>query len=105
MATSTNSGEVVLKHGQEEFRYFFNNLKGKPSEIANMEWLQNSKRISEHLYLTIDSNRTSFILFDTKIKCYDVIPYNDNWAVQDLAMGKLTEYQLKELLQLTNPSD
>ena len=105
MATSTNSGEVVIKQGKEELRYFFNNIKGKPSEISEMEWLQNSKRISEHLYLTIDSNRTSFILFDTKHKCYDVVPFNDNWAVQDLAFGKLTEFQTKELLQLTNPSN
>ena len=59
-----------------------------------MEWLQNSK-INDFI-VTIDSDRTSFVIFHRK-QLYDIIPYNDNWAVQDL-VEEVSEKQL-ELLQ------
>ena len=40
MATSTTSGEVRLNNDA----FLFQNLANKPSELAEMEWLQNSKK-------------------------------------------------------------
>ena len=42
LATSTNSGEIVLIKNSVEYRYYTNQLPGKPSELGDMEWLQNS---------------------------------------------------------------
>ena len=93
MATSTASGEVRLNDNT----FLFQNLANKPADLAEMEWLQNSKKINDFI-VTIDSNRTSFVIFHPEKQLYDIIPYNDNWAVQDLVEGKVSEKQL-ELLQ------
>ena len=93
MVTSTASGEVRLNNDA----FLFQNLANKPAELAEMEWLQNSKRINDFI-VTIDSNRTSFVVFHPKKQLYDMIPYNDNWAVQDMIEGKVSEKQV-ELLQ------
>ena len=92
MATSTASGEVRVN----DDTFLFQNLANKPSELAEMEWLQNSKRINDFI-VTIDSNRTSFVVFHPEKKLYDIIPYNDNWAVQDMIEGKLSATQLEQL--------
>ena len=42
LATSTNSGEIVLIKDTIEYRYYTNELGEKPSELGEMEWLQNS---------------------------------------------------------------
>ena len=96
MATSTASGEVRLN----DDAFLFQNLANKPAELAEMEWLQNSKRINDFI-VTIDSNRTSFIVFHPEKKLYDIIPYNDNWAVQDMVEGKLSAIQIEQLQSLS----
>jgi hypothetical protein len=102
MATSTNSGEIVVIKDDEEKRYFTNNLSGKTIELDQMEWLQNSI-IVDHLIITIDSNRTSFIIIDPQNERYDIIPYNLDWAIQDMVCGKLEQKQ-KSILQQTSLS-
>ena len=99
MATSTASGEVRLN----EDAFLFQNLADKPTELGEMEWLQNSKKINDFI-VTIDSNRTSFVVFHPEKKLYDTIPYNDNWAVQDMVEGKISKKQLAllRLLSLSN---
>ena len=67
-----------------------------------MEWLQNSI-IVDHLIITIDSNRTSFIIIDPQNERYDIIPYNLDWAIQDMVCGKLEQKQ-KSILQQTSLS-
>lgn len=96
MATSTASGEVRLN----DDTFIFQNLANKPAELAEMEWLQNSKKIKDFI-LTIDSNRTSFVVFHPEKKLYDIIPYNNNWAVQDVDEGKLTAIQIEQLKSLS----
>ncbi len=103
LATSTNSGEVVLIENEEENRFFFNGINGKPSELGEMEWLQNSILIKD-IIITIDSNRTSFVLFSPKKRMYDIIPYNNDWAIQDLVCGEISCHQkglLKNISQST----
>lgn len=96
MATSTGTGEVVLK-GDEEVRYQFINLEGKPEILGDMEWLQNAK-MHNGFVITIDSNRTSFVIFDPVNKWIDIIPYDNNWAVQDMVVGVLDDEQ-REMLR------
>ena len=99
LATSTNSGEVVCVQEQHETRYFFNNLPGKPIELGEMEWLQNSILVNE-MVITIDSNRKSFIIFDPIKKLYDSIPYDKDWAIQDMVCGSLDDVQISLLKEI-----
>jgi len=96
MATSTASGEVRLNDDS----FIFQNLADKPVELGEMEWLQNSKKIKDFI-VTIDSNRTSFVVFHPKKQLYDIIPYNDNWAVQDMVEGELSVVQIDQLQSLS----
>ena len=96
MATNTASGEVRLNDDV----FLFQNLERKPQELGEMEWLQNSKKINDFV-VTIDSNRTSFVIFHPQKKLYDMIPYNDNWAVQDVVEGKISNKQLVLLQSLS----
>ena len=100
MATSTNSGEIVQMSNGIEKRYFSHNLLGKPSSLKDMEWLQNSIKIDQHI-LTIDSNRNTFIIFNPILEMYDCIPFDPNWAVQDMTVGKLSAPQQKLLSNLS----
>ncbi|MBF45881.1 MAG: hypothetical protein CMD38_06385 [Flavobacteriales bacterium] len=92
LATSTNSGEVVLIKDGVEYRYYTNELEGKALELVDMEWLQNSIIVDDNI-ITIDSNRTSFLIFNPDKELYDLIPYNMNWAIQDMVCGILTHEQ------------
>ena len=96
MATSTASGEVRLN----DDTFLFQNLANKPVELEEMEWLQNSKIIKDFI-VTIDSNRTSFVVFHPEKQLYDIIPYNKNWAVQDMVEGKLSAIQIEHLQSLS----
>jgi hypothetical protein len=86
MATSTRSGEVILQGSEEEQSYSFINLSSKPKELGSEEWLQNSKRLPDGSILTIDSNRTSWVIFHPEKKLLDMIPYPKNLAIQDLVL-------------------
>ncbi len=84
LATSTRSGHVVVQEKHLETRYSFRELDAKPVGLEGEEWLQNSKVLSDGSIITIDSNRTSFVIFHPEKKVYDLIPYPDNIAVQDM---------------------
>lgn len=103
-ATSTGSGEVVFQANNKKSIYSFKDLKGKPDFLADMEWLQNSKSIGDNI-ITIDSNRTSFVIFNRKTQQMDIIPYNSNWAIQDMVQVKLSEHQEDLIRSLNNPSN
>ena len=81
MATSTATGEVVFSRDN---RLSFVNLPGKPDELASLEWLQNSAPFDDCI-ITIDANRNSFVLIDPDNSLYDMIPFDPNWAIQDIA--------------------
>ena len=68
-----------------------------------MEWLQNSILVDDFI-ITIDSNRTSFLIFSPDKGLYDLIPYNMDWAIQEMVCGTLTQEQ-KVLLQETSLSN
>jgi len=81
MATSTASGEVVFSDGKV---FSFNSLIGKPKELSNMEWLQNSAPMDDSI-VTIDANRNSFVIFNPELELLDMVPFNPDWAIQDIA--------------------
>lgn len=90
-ATSTSSGEVVIKGNNGTIqRIDFSQLPGKAEGLGKLEWLQNSIAIDENRFLTIDSNRNQFIVFDIVAEKYDAIPYDDDWAIQDIVVHSLT---------------
>ena len=96
MVTSTSDGEVRINDDV----FFFKNLPNKITDLINLEWLQNSKKIDDFI-ITIDSNRTSFVIFHPVKKLYDMIPYNSNWAVQDMVQAELCQSKLELLKSLS----
>lgn len=92
MGTSTGSGELVIGDHKEQQRYDFRNLQGKPEYLGNMEWIQNSIIVDENI-ISIDSNRNSFVIFNPEKKLIDFIPYDNNWAVQDIAITEVSKKQ------------
>lgn len=86
MATSTASGEIVMQDENLQQRLQFKGLPGKDSELEDAEWIQNCA-LHENLLIAIDSNRTSIVIADPQLKVFDIIPYNNNWAVQDLVVS------------------
>lgn len=96
MATSTTSGEVVLGDLKNNKRYQFQQIEGKPEELSGFEWVQNSVMI-DHFIISIDSNRNCFVIFDLEKKLFDTIPFDANWAIQDLIPGDIKENQKENL--------
>lgn len=101
IATSTGSGEIFIRDNSALEKLSVVNLPGKPDELKELEWIQNTISLEQGYLIAIDSNRTSFIIIDPENKLYDMVPYNGNWAVQDLIEGQLSEDQKKSLNKLT----
>ncbi|OQX73195.1 MAG: hypothetical protein B6D61_12780 [Bacteroidetes bacterium 4484_249] len=86
LGTSTSGGMVVAGTLDQKVGYFFNSLPGKPKYIGDLEWLQNSIIVNDNI-VTIDSNRNSFVIFNPEKNVFDIIPFNNNWAIQDLIVS------------------
>ena len=84
MVTNTAVGDLQFIENNKLIKYNFENLPGKDEQVANLEWLQNSICLKDDCWITIDSNRTAFVVFDIKKQLKQLIPYDNNWAVQDL---------------------
>lgn len=87
LATSTAQGELLMSNGD---RVTFNDLPGKPDEMGELEWLQNSA-VFDDCIITIDSNRNSFVISDLENTLYDVVSFDPDWAIQDIAEIKYPE--------------
>jgi hypothetical protein len=83
MATNTAGGTVELQYGEERIHLLFKNIPGKPEELEETEWLQNSIHLESYI-ITIDSNRNALVIIDLEKRKYDTVPYNQDWAVQDM---------------------
>jgi len=86
LVTSTASGQVVWLRPGLETRYAFQALPGKDPALGEWEWIQNSLHAGSAI-VSIDSNRTSFIIFDPINKLMDNISYDMEWAVQDAVLA------------------
>jgi len=62
--------------------FIFNNLQGKPKEIAQNEWIQQISPLTQSLFLALDANRGP-ILFDVQEQKYQFMDINSNWCLQD----------------------
>lgn len=100
IATSTASGEVVLQQSSEQLRYSLAGLPGKPDYLSDKEWAQNTIT-TESEWIIIDSNRTAFVRIDPVAQKYCLIPYSNDWAVQDGVQGVLTSAQKAQFKDLT----
>ncbi len=104
-ASSTGAGEIVRKtEGNKETALSFRALPGKAPGLGDLEWIQNSISL-DHLLLAIDSNRTAFVIINPGARKFDMIAYNQNWAVQDLISGRMSEGQERQLRKLDEPAD
>ncbi len=86
MATSTGEGLVSKLEKGVRTDFDFSSLPGKPDELRDSEWIQNSATYQD-LIISIDSNRNSFVVFDPVKELIDLIPFDENWALQDLVLG------------------
>lgn len=83
LCTNTAGGEVWLKmHGELEC-FSFQGLAGKAPEMEGVEWIQNTLA-HEGIFISIDANRNTLVVFDPEKECYDLLPFDPNWAIQDL---------------------
>jgi len=80
MATSTASGQVWI---EGDF-YDFEGLPNKAKEMEGMEWVQNTISLNKSTFISIDSNRSAFVIFDIDKNLFDMIHFDQDWAVQDL---------------------
>ena len=98
LVTDTAGGRVIHQHNQEKIGYYFHNLAGKDSRLKNLEWLQTSHLCGNSI-ITIDSNRTSFVIFNPQSKSKMVVPYDPNWAVQDFIVIKNSKTRIIKAVQ------
>lgn len=83
MATNTGKGQLWIAEEEEIQMYIGKELPGRAPEMLGADWWQNAVAWNE-LYLVIDSNRNALLVLDPEKKYYDLLPYDANWAVQDL---------------------
>jgi hypothetical protein len=81
MATDTAGGRICFSKSNG---ISFRNLPGKPKGLSELEWLQNSVPLNDCI-ITIDANRNSFVIIDPARRLYDMVTYDPNWAIQDMA--------------------
>jgi hypothetical protein len=86
--TNTGGGAVWCARPESQERYHFTGLAHKAAEMGEAEWLQNTLMLDQ-LRITIDANRNAFVVWDPQQKLYDLLAFDANWAVQDLALGAL----------------
>lgn len=96
MGTSTGQGELAIGDTQFQDRYQISKLPGKPTELVDMEWIQNSIKLDDN-FICIDSNRNAFIIFNPEKKLIDLIPYDNNWAIQDITLNVTKESNVKQI--------
>lgn len=99
LVTDTAKGSVVYWTNSQKLSFEFRNLPGKASEVGELEWLQTS-HVKDNTILTIDSNRNSFIFFDTTSQKRATILFSANWAVQDFVF--LPEGSVELISRLKN---
>ena len=102
MGTSTKGGEVVLQDTKGQTRYDFSDIPGKPEFLSDFEWIQNSIVTREGNILAVDSNRNAFVIFHPEKEWIDFIPYDANWAIQDLVPSGLAKSEKKQMMGLTD---
>jgi len=93
MATSTATGELLFSDGD---KISFKDLPGKPGELFDLEWLQNSAPFDDEI-ISIDANRNSFVIIDPKGRQYDMVSFDPDWAIQDIA--EVMDSETKKLVQ------
>ncbi len=99
VATSTASGEFVMGNRKMQRRIDFSRLSDKPPELKNLEWIQNTKYVGNN-FISIDSNRNSFIIFNLEKRLYDKIPFDNDLAIQDLVISEISERDKKLIMDL-----
>lgn len=102
-ATSTATGEFVIGNLSRQQRINFSNLPGKSPELGDLEWIQNTK-FHDGNFISIDSNRNCFIIFNLDRKVYDLVEFDGNLAIQDLAIAKIPDYSRTLIKSLNQPS-
>lgn len=105
LATNTGKGQLWLKDEAGIQQYIGENLPDKAPEMLNAEWWQNAIAWGD-LFVVIDSNRNCLLILDPKHELYDRIPYDANWALQDLVLLNGSEPDYREALeQFSTPLD
>ncbi len=100
MVTDTAGGAVVIGSASSLIEYSLRGLPGKPVELNEQEWIQNA--ISHgNIIVAIDSNRTAFVIFDIQNEIYDLVTYDEDWAVQDAVIGSASSNQMTALKRIS----
>ncbi len=98
LVTDTAGGQVICTDNHRTYHYTFDHLPGKPENLENLEWLQTSHYL-ENVILTVDSNRSALICFDTQKQEKMTIPLDPDWAVQDFVLQDSPDDSLLERIK------
>lgn len=84
LVTNTTKGEIwFLSHDfVPEKIISFEGLSGKPKELGEIEWIQNTKVTSNGVFLALDANR-GLIAFDIVNEKINFFQPNLEWCLQD----------------------
>jgi hypothetical protein len=82
MVTNTMRGECWLLSTlfELECKIVFAHLGGKPTELAENEWLQTVRALADDAFIGLDANR-GLILVNPATRRYAVVPIDENWCV------------------------
>lgn len=96
LVTNTADGSIVIRRdlngAPRETAYSFKGIEGKVEEMAGKSWIQNSI-YHDGKIISIDSNRNSLFIIDINSESYSRIPFDPDWAVQDILVGHLDAHQ------------
>ena len=82
--TNTTKGEVVFFNSEFEILRVISlvDLPGKPNELNDIEWVQNTAYYEDEKFLCLDANR-GIIAIDLNAETYNVYTPDPNWCLQD----------------------
>lgn len=85
MVTNTLRGEFWLLNRDFEIlrKVSVRGVPGKPSEMANHEWLQAVYPLGEDGFMALDANR-GLISIDLRENCYRVFSVDESWCIHHL---------------------
>jgi len=97
IVTDTKSG--IWFQTNEDFQVIqevnFQEFPGKLEGLDNLEWLQCVSEFPEGLFVGVDANRASAIIFDPNNRKYNQLSINPEWSVQSIL--SLTEENFQKL--------
>ncbi len=87
LVSDTGNGRVLSLNKQFQLMkvYDFSSLPLRPGlETRTLNWVQHTYPLGESLLATVDSQRSTVVVWDPKTRRYSLYPYPTEWTVQEV---------------------